>query len=84
MFGESIYSEIGLDPWLAFSATDSGLLAFFFFRMVFCGTATTIVLEAVAGRMRFSAHCVPAVVIFAVICPAEGKPFRFRDPWDCS
>lgn len=72
MFGPSAGGWVGLDPWFAFESPDSALLAFFFFQMVFCGTATTIVSGAVAERMRFSAYCITAVVISALIYPVAG------------
>ncbi len=72
MFGASAGGLVGIEPGLAFNAPSSGLLAFFFFQMVFCGTATTIVSGAVAERMRFSSYCITAVIISALIYPVVG------------
>lgn len=48
------------------------LEAKFFFQVVFCGTAATIVSGAVAERIRFSAFLLFSVVISAVIYPVAG------------
>lgn len=48
------------------------LEAKFFFQVVFCGTAATIVSGAVAERIRFSAFLLFSVVISAIIYPIAG------------
>jgi len=72
MFGRSAWGLVGTEPTLAFGSHSSSVLTFFFFQMVFCGTATTIVSGAVAERMRFSAYCVTAVIISGLIYPVTG------------
>ena len=72
MFGSSAGGLIGIEPGLACNAPSGGLLAFFFFQRVFCGTATTIVSGAVAERMRFSSYCITAVIMSALIYPIVG------------
>ena len=72
MCGSSTAGLIGIESGLASRAPSGGLLAFFFFQMVFCGTATTIVSGAVAERMRFSSYCITAVIMSALIYPIVG------------
>lgn len=43
----------------------------FFFNLVFCATAATIVSGALAERTRFSAYCIYSAVISLVIYPVE-------------
>jgi len=46
--------------------------AFFFFQVVFCGTAVTIVSGAVAERVRFGGYLIIAIIISAIIYPLFG------------
>jgi Amt family ammonium transporter len=48
------------------------LAAKFFFQLVFCGTAATIVSGAVAERIRFPAFIVFSAVVCAVLYPVTG------------
>ena len=43
----------------------------FFFQLVFCATAATIVSGAMAERTKFSAYCIYSAVVSAVIYPIE-------------
>ena len=43
----------------------------FFFNLVFCATAATIVSGALAERTRFSAYCVYSAVISLIVYPVE-------------
>jgi ammonium transporter, Amt family len=63
-FGTSgFFAEMTGDPWKA---------AFFFFQLVFCGTATTIVWGAVAERIWFKGYLLIAIVISMAIYPVAG------------
>lgn len=55
------------------SANDVGVLAFFFFQLVFMDTMATIPTGAMAERWKFSAFCVFAVVAGAIIYPIIGN-----------
>ncbi|GAA6155742.1 ammonium transporter [Pyruvatibacter sp. HU-CL02332] len=56
-----------------FDGTGSAwLMAFFFFQLAFCGTATTIVSGAVAERMSFRGYLMTAVILSACIYPVFG------------
>ncbi|ACU89148.1 ammonium transporter [Desulfomicrobium baculatum] len=46
--------------------------AFFFFQVMFCGTATTIFSGAVAERMRFSSYLIVALVFSLFVYPLFG------------
>jgi ammonium transporter, Amt family len=56
----------------ALSWTGVPLAAKFFFQLVFCGTAATIVSGAVAERIRFGSFIVFSAVICAVLYPLSG------------
>ena len=72
MFGEShwgLFGSLGVHP----AADDSPrVLAFCFFQLLFCGTATTLVSGAVAERMRFGGYCLSAVILSTFIYPITG------------
>lgn len=58
--------------YAALSWTGVPLAAKFFFQLVFCGTAATIVSGAVAERIRFPTFIVFSVVICSVLYPVTG------------
>ncbi|MFC6196644.1 ammonium transporter [Ponticaulis profundi] len=69
-FGGSSILPFGLDlDMLALNELDSGVLVFFIFQVMFCGTAATIVSGGVAERMRLSSYTIGALVIGAIIYP---------------
>jgi len=72
MFGESAGGAFGAGEFFGDFGADAWLGAFFFFQLVFCGTATTIVSGAVAERMRFGAYLVVALVISGLVYPLVG------------
>jgi Amt family ammonium transporter len=72
MFGASAGGWIGVEHELIWTRSDPWFHVFFFFQVAFCGTATTIVSGAVAERMRFSAYCLTAAFVSAVIYPVAG------------
>jgi len=72
MFGPTTAGLIGTEGFL-FNAHEQGWLwAFFFFQMVFCGTATTLVSGAVAERMRFTGYLVTSLIVSLLIYPIIG------------
>ncbi|CAE7272295.1 unnamed protein product, partial [Symbiodinium necroappetens] len=72
MFGPSLGGWIGTAGFAPDRAAGAWLLAFFFFQLVFCGTAVTIVSGAVAERMRFAGYLVVAALVAGVIYPLFG------------
>jgi len=68
MFGTSWYGIIGTDSfWLADTADGkSPLWVFWFFQVVFAGTACTIVSGAMAERTKFVGYLVYAAFLFGV------------------
>ncbi len=72
MFGSSFSGVIGSSDFFLPADLDAKTLAFFFFQMVFCGTATTIVSGAVAERMRFAGYVLTSLVIAGFIYPVVG------------
>jgi Amt family ammonium transporter len=72
MFGPSALGLVGTG-YFAFDARGgTWLAAFFFFQVMFCGTAATIVSGAVAERMRFSAYLLSTLLISALLYPVFG------------
>ena len=71
MFGASQAGLIGLSGF-AFDSEVPFDLAFFFFQLVFCGTAVTIVSGAVAERMRFAGYLAVTLLLSVAIYPVVG------------
>jgi Amt family ammonium transporter len=73
MMGTSAYMLVGTDGFfLAGGAYDVGTLLSWFFMLVFCATAATIVSGAIAERPKFSTYVIYGAVICAVIYPIYG------------
>lgn len=80
MFGYAIMfgagnGFIGLGGWFLLGAESNGhlpLYAYWFFHVVFCGAAATIVAGGVAERMRFSAYLMYSFLISATVYPVVG------------
>ena len=62
---------IGLPTYQMFTGFDTFDWSNFFFQLVFCATAATIVSGAMAERTKFSVYCVYSVLISAVVYPIE-------------
>jgi ammonium transporter len=85
MFGVSNRGWIGQTDFLMdFGQVDINRFAFFFFQLMFCGVAVTILAGAISERVRFRAYLVLAAVVGGLIYPlfghwawnlqADGKP----------
>jgi ammonium transporter, Amt family len=73
MFGKSWKGWFGTDGfWLSDLPGDSGLWAFWFFQVVFAGTACTIVSGAMAERTKFIGYLLYAALLAGVIYPICG------------
>ena len=68
MFGASWNSLVGTSNFF-FDGSGSAWFQTFFFQMMFCGTATTIVSGAVAERMKFAGYFVCAAILSTLIYP---------------
>ncbi|MBL9181598.1 MAG: ammonium transporter [Verrucomicrobiaceae bacterium] len=73
MFGTSAGGWIGTDSfWLSSHAADDSLWAFWFFQVVFAGTACTIVSGAMAERTKFVGYLIYAGLLAAIVYPLGG------------
>lgn len=74
MFGAG-NAFMGLKGWLLIGAKSSGhlpLYAEWFFHIVFCGAAATIVAGGIAERMKFKAYLIYSFLISATVYPIVG------------
>lgn len=68
--GEDILGFIGKGHWLLLgNSYDVGTYLDFFWQLVFCGTAATIISGAVAERLKFSAYLVYTFFVSSLIYP---------------
>lgn len=77
MFGADAGGFIGttmffIDPTGAADVAGLPMLAFWFFQLVFAGTASTIVSGAMAERTKFSSYLIYSALISAIIYPIAG------------
>ncbi len=73
MFGTSFNGWIGSDSfWLSTHAADDKLWAFWFFQVVFAGTACTIVSGAMAERTKFVGYLIYAALLAGLVYPIGG------------
>lgn len=73
MFGKSAGGWIGTDGfWLANHAGNDSMWAFWFFQVVFAGTACTIVSGAMAERTKFVGYLVYAGLLAGLVYPLGG------------
>jgi ammonium transporter, Amt family len=76
MFGASTGGFIGSSEFFVSAVSadvaDLPVMAFWFFQLVFAGTAATIVSGAMAERTRFTSYLIVSFVITALIYPIAG------------
>jgi Amt family ammonium transporter len=73
MMGTDYMGLIGTDGWfLAGNAYDVSTIELWFFMLVFCATAATIVSGAIAERPKFSVYMIYSFVVSAIIYPIYG------------
>jgi Amt family ammonium transporter len=73
MFGTSAGGWIGTDSfWLSHLPGDDKLWSFWFFQVVFAGTAGTIVSGAMAERTKFVGYLIYAAMLAGIIYPLCG------------
>ena len=65
------FGLIGLPEYQLFTGFYTFDWSNFFFQLVFCATAATIVSCAMAERTKFSSYCIYSAVISAVVYPIE-------------
>jgi len=71
--GTDVGGFIGVGPlFLAGSQYDVGKYLDFFWQLVFCATAATIVSGAVAERLKFSSYLIYSVIISMLVYPIYG------------
>ncbi len=73
MFGASALGWFGTDTFfISYDQHGISLLSFFFFQVMFCGTAVTIISGAVAERARFGAYVVMSIIVAGLVYPVFG------------
>lgn len=73
MFGETYGGWVGTTDWVfPFESRTPFLSAFFFFQVMFCATAATILSGAVAERMRYISYVWAALIISGIVYPVFG------------
>lgn len=72
MFGTSVAGVFGSDLFLYSDTHSTNQIIFFFFQMMFCGTAATLMSGAVAERMSFFGYVVLTIILSAFIYPIVG------------
>mgnify|MGYP001409758358 CR=1 FL=1 len=73
MFGNSLDGFIGTGPfWLSDIPSSSQLWVFWFFQLVFCATAATIISGAMAERTKFVGYLVYTAAMTALLYPILG------------
>lgn len=73
MFGESWMGIVGTNGfWLSSHGPEEPVWAFWFFQVVFAGTACTIVSGAMAERTKFIGYLVYAVALSGIVYPICG------------
>jgi len=73
MFGTSAGGWIGTDSfWLSNLPSDDKLWSFWFFQVVFAGTACTIVSVAMAERTKFVGYLIYAALLAGILYPLCG------------
>lgn len=72
MFGASYHGLFGTTNFMLGEDASPWLMAFLFFQLVFCGTATTIISGAVAERIRFQGYLIISLFVSALIYPLFG------------
>ncbi|MBI2191489.1 MAG: ammonium transporter [Planctomycetes bacterium] len=79
LFGFGIMFGVTYDGWVGttdfpvnLSQNGGWVIVFFFFQLMFCSTATTIVSGGTAERLRFECYLIIAVLVSGVIYPFFG------------
>lgn len=72
MFGNSYGGLFGTTEHLFGADHSAWQISFFFFQMMFCGTAATLLSGAVAERMSFHGYVIVVILLCTVIYPLVG------------
>jgi len=73
MFGNTLSGLVGTGPfWISDIPSNNQLWAFWFFQLVFCGTAATIISGAMAERTKFIGYLFFTAAMTALIYPILG------------
>lgn len=81
MFGRSEGGIIGLSGFFLDGVTDPMPLAYFFFQLVFCCTAATIISGAVAERMSFRGYIILSALVSVFFYPVAGHWIWSSEGW---